>query len=119
MVCKLCRSRSVGNLTDLRQNVLAKEAPSPSPTLDTSVTESSAPSGVQPQRGHQCLNASEDFLVVGAYPPSGTYNECTSQERRKKALATIPRVARPHKDPVYGKDGPLMRIWRKPNRGHS
>jgi uncharacterized protein YjlB len=69
--------------------------------------------------GHQCLKASEDFLVVGAYPPSGTYDVCTSLEHRKKALSTIPRVARPRKDPVYGKDGPLMRVWRKPNRGHS
>jgi uncharacterized protein YjlB len=69
--------------------------------------------------GHQCLKASEDFLVVGAYPPSGTYDECTSLEDRKKALTAIPRAARPRKDPVYGKDGPLMRLWRKPIRGRS
>ena len=69
--------------------------------------------------GHQCLKASEDFLVVGAYPASGTYDECASLEHRKKALTTIPRVARPRKDPVYGKDGPLMQVWRKSNRGHS
>jgi uncharacterized protein YjlB len=67
--------------------------------------------------GHQCLKASEDFLVVGAYPPSGTYDECTSLEDRKKALTAIPRVARPRKDPVYGKDGPVMRAWRKPTTG--
>jgi hypothetical protein len=36
----------------------------------------------------------------------------TSQE----PLATIPKVARPRKDLVYGKNGPLMRIWRKSNR---
>ena len=66
--------------------------------------------------GHQRLNASDDFLVVGAYPPSGSYDECTSQEDRKKALSAIPTVARPRKDPVYGKDGPLTRLWRQPNR---
>jgi uncharacterized protein YjlB len=69
--------------------------------------------------GHQSLKASEDFLVVGAYPPSGIYDECTSLKHRKKALSTIPRVARARKDPVYGRDGPLIRVWRKPNRGHS
>jgi uncharacterized protein YjlB len=69
--------------------------------------------------GHQCLKASKDFLVVGAYPPSGTYDECKSLEHRKKALSTIPRVGCPRKDPAYGKDGPLIRVWRKPNRGHS
>jgi uncharacterized protein YjlB len=69
--------------------------------------------------GHQCLKAGEDFLVVGAYPPSGTYDECTSVKDRKKALTAIPRVAHPRKDPVFGKDGPLMRAWRKPNRGRS
>jgi uncharacterized protein YjlB len=69
--------------------------------------------------GRQCLNASEDFLVVGAYPASGAYDECTSLEDRKKALPAIPRVTRPRKDPVYGKDGPLMGIWRQLNRRQS
>ena len=66
--------------------------------------------------GHQRLNASEDFLVVGAYPASGAYDECTSLADRKTALPAIPRVTRPRKDPVYGKDGPLMGIWRQSNR---
>jgi uncharacterized protein YjlB len=61
--------------------------------------------------GHQRLKASEDFLVVGAYPTSGAYDECTTPEDRKKALPAIPRATRPRKDPVYGKDGPLMGIW--------
>jgi uncharacterized protein YjlB len=64
--------------------------------------------------GHQCLKASGDFLVVGAYPPSGTFDICTTPEDRKKALVTIPKVAHPRKDPVYGAKGPLMRTWRKP-----
>jgi uncharacterized protein YjlB len=64
--------------------------------------------------GHQCLKASSGFLAVGAYPRSGVYDECTSIEDRKRALLAIPSVARPRQDPVYGKDGPLMRIWRKP-----
>ena len=66
--------------------------------------------------GHQRLKASNDFLVVGAYPPTGTYDECTSFEDRKKALTSIPKTARPRKDPVYGKDGPLLRAWRESNR---
>jgi uncharacterized protein YjlB len=66
--------------------------------------------------GHQCLNASEDFLVVGAYPPTGTYDECTSAADRNKALTSIPKTARPRKDPVYGKDGPLLKAWRKIHR---
>ena len=61
--------------------------------------------------GHQREKASEDFLVVGAYPTMGVYDECRSPEDRGKALPAIARVARPRKDPVYGKDGPLMRVW--------
>jgi uncharacterized protein YjlB len=69
--------------------------------------------------GHQCLKAAKDFLVIGAYPPSGTYDECTSQQDRRKALSTIPRVSRPRKDPVYGRSGPLLRVWRTITRGRS
>jgi hypothetical protein len=68
--------------------------------------------------GHQRLQASKDFLVVGAYAPSRAYDECTSLDDRVKALPAIPRAARPHQDPVYGKNGPLMLVWppRNPRR---
>ena len=62
--------------------------------------------------GHQCLSASDDFLVIGAYPPTGAYDECTRSEDRTAALKTIARAARPRKDPVYGSDGPLLTLWR-------
>jgi uncharacterized protein YjlB len=62
--------------------------------------------------GHQCLAASADFLVVGAYPPSGTYDECTKSEEHARALKTIPTVGRPRKDPVYGSKGPLLSAWK-------
>jgi uncharacterized protein YjlB len=63
--------------------------------------------------GHQCLMASEDFLVVGAYPPAGKYDLCTGKKgEHSKALKTIPKVPRPNSDPVYGKTGPLAKLWR-------
>lgn len=62
--------------------------------------------------GHQCLDASDDFLVVGAYPPSGSYDECSSSEDHRRALKTIPKVGRPRKDPVYGSAGPLLKAWK-------
>ncbi len=61
--------------------------------------------------GHQCLGASDDFLTVGAYPPFGTYDECTEMADRAKALRSIPKVRRPARDPVYGRDGPLLKAW--------
>ena len=61
--------------------------------------------------GHQCLSASKDFLVIGAYPPSGKYDECTSSEDHERALSAIPKVGRPRKDPVYGTKGPLLKAW--------
>jgi uncharacterized protein YjlB len=62
--------------------------------------------------GHQCLSASADFLVVGAYPPFGTYDECKTSAEHKRAVTTIPRVGRPPKDPVYGARGPLRKAWQ-------
>jgi uncharacterized protein YjlB len=64
--------------------------------------------------GHQRLAGSKDLLVVGAYPPSGSYDECrASSAEHDRAVTTIPKVALPRKDPVYGRDGPLMRLWRR------
>ena len=64
--------------------------------------------------GHQRLTGSDDLLVVGAYPPQGTYNLCRADNPadRDKALLTIPQVPVPDSDPVAGKDGPLTKLWR-------
>jgi uncharacterized protein YjlB len=64
--------------------------------------------------GHQCLSASDDFSVVGAYPPGPPMDlQRPSPEAHVKALKTIPMVALPKSDPVMGKDGPLVRLWTK------
>jgi uncharacterized protein YjlB len=62
--------------------------------------------------GHKGLSESRDFLVVGAYPPFGTYDVCTTSEDHERAIKTIPRVGRPRKDPVFGQRGPLQKAWR-------
>jgi len=67
--------------------------------------------------GHQCLGASDDFLVVGAYPPFGVYDECRgAPAEHARALQTIPKVAAPRKDPIYGKEGPLLKLWAPAKR---
>ena len=63
--------------------------------------------------GHQNLMASEDLLVVGAYPPFGEYDLCRgTKAEHEKALASIPLCPPPNFDPVYGKNGPLTKHWR-------
>lgn len=62
------------------------------------------PAGV----GHECLKASATFLVVGAYPPTGTYNECRgSFQERDQAIKAIRRVGAPKQHPLYGSQIPL------------
>jgi uncharacterized protein YjlB len=64
--------------------------------------------------GHQCLSASRNFCVVGAYPP-GPAMQITrpTPENHAKALQTIPQVKVPRTDPVMGEDGPLMKLWKR------
>ena len=69
--------------------------------------------------GHQCMSADDDFLVVGAYPPTGTYDECTTVEDRPRGLKTIPTVPPPRNDPVYGTGGPLDGAVRTDRRSFS
>jgi uncharacterized protein YjlB len=64
--------------------------------------------------GHQCLWASQDLMVIGAYPKTGRYDLCRgSRSEHKKALVSIPRVPLPDTDPVFGERGPLLRLWRQ------
>ncbi|HVQ78736.1 MAG TPA: hypothetical protein VMS82_02085 [Pseudolabrys sp.] len=71
--------------------------------------------------GHQRLSSSDDLLVIGAYPPEGTYNLCRGDNpaERDKALTTIPKVPLPESDPVLGEDGPLLKLWRPNKKVHS
>jgi uncharacterized protein YjlB len=63
--------------------------------------------------GHQCLWASPELVVVGAYPKGGRFNVCRgSKAEHAKAIKSIGKVPLPETDPVRGKHGPLMRLWR-------
>ncbi len=63
--------------------------------------------------GHQCLSASPDFSVVGAYPP-GPKMQITrpTGDNHAKALKSIPQVPLPKRDPVMGATGPLVKLWK-------
>ena len=64
--------------------------------------------------GHQCLSASPDFSVVGAYPPGPPMDlQRPTPENHARAKKTIPAVKLPTADPVMGADGPLLRLWRR------
>ncbi|GAC1503597.1 MAG: hypothetical protein NVS2B1_13030 [Bradyrhizobium sp.] len=64
--------------------------------------------------GHQCLSASPDFSVVGAYPPGPKMHVTRpTPENYRKALKTIPEVKLPKTDPVLGADGPLLGLWKR------
>jgi uncharacterized protein YjlB len=64
--------------------------------------------------GHQCLSASADFSVVGAYPPGARMHVTRpTPENHAKALKTIPAVRLPNTDPVMGENGPLVRLWNR------
>jgi uncharacterized protein YjlB len=63
--------------------------------------------------GHQCLFASHEFCVVGAYPPGHRMHVTRpTVENYLAALKSIPAVQLPGTDPVRGAHGPLMRLWK-------
>jgi uncharacterized protein YjlB len=62
---------------------------------------------------HRCEDASEDFLVVGAYPPGQSWDTLRGEPAdRPDADLRISKLALPLTDPVGGQGGPLLEKWR-------
>jgi uncharacterized protein YjlB len=61
--------------------------------------------------GHCRIEASSDFLVVGAYPPGQSWDLCRSAPS-PEMLAGIAGLPIPATDPVRGANGPLTSLWR-------
>ena len=60
--------------------------------------------------GHFREGATDDFLVVGAYPPAQSADLCRGAAA-KAMLARIAQVPFPVADPVEGPRGALMTLW--------
>ncbi|GAA0477082.1 cupin domain-containing protein [Tatumella punctata] len=60
--------------------------------------------------GHCNTGSSDDFLVVGAYPPDQHWDICRSAPTAgmQQRIASLPY---PHQDPVSGQPQPLMTLW--------
>jgi uncharacterized protein YjlB len=61
--------------------------------------------------GHCKLEASADFLVVGAYPEGEHWDICRTAPDAETA-ERMRGVRFPESDPVHGKNGPLLEHWR-------
>jgi uncharacterized protein YjlB len=64
--------------------------------------------------GHKRLGASPEFAVCGAYPPGQDADLLKATEQNwPGAEARSAAVPLPPTDPVYGAEGPLVRIWHE------
>jgi uncharacterized protein YjlB len=67
------------------------------------------PAGV----AHKCLEADQEFTVVGAYPEGQEYDIMKGKDgERPLADENIKNVPLPLADPVYGIDGPVLKNWK-------
>jgi uncharacterized protein YjlB len=80
------------------------------PELDVSAGDVVViPAGV----GHCRKSHDAGLVVVGAYPDGCDWDlRRATPADRAMALPNIARVALPNTDPVYGRTGPLLRLWR-------
>lgn len=66
--------------------------------------------------GHKRESASDDFLVVGGYPP-GQYADIKTGAATPGELKVIATLPIPHSDPIYGAAGPLVSLWKEGTEG--
>lgn len=66
--------------------------------------------------GHKQNSGSDDFRVVGGYPP-GQHADIETTAATPGELKIIASLPLPKSDPVYGSDGPLVSLWRKDIQG--
>ena len=63
--------------------------------------------------GHQNLGSSPDLLVVGAYPGGMDWDICRGESSvREGERNNIQAVPLPDRDPLFGRGGPLVGLWR-------
>jgi uncharacterized protein YjlB len=60
--------------------------------------------------GHCCVAASEDLMVVGAYPAGQDWDICRGP-LSPDALEAMLALPFPASDPIGGAQGPLTRLW--------
>ena len=60
--------------------------------------------------GHCRIDASDDFLVVGAYPPRQD-TRISRKGPTTEMLGMIAQLDFPESDPVGGIGGPTSRLW--------
>ncbi|MGZ9097660.1 MAG: cupin domain-containing protein [Micavibrio sp.] len=64
--------------------------------------------------GHKRVAGSENLVVIGAYPAGqDDYDTCRNLSECPQAEDRISAVPLPSTDPFYGKNGPLMDLWKK------
>lgn len=66
------------------------------------------PAGV----GHCARWASDDFACVGFYPPGQAPDLARPEAPPAAAAARIAAVPLPAADPLFGEDGPAVRLWQ-------
>lgn len=62
--------------------------------------------------GHCRIDASPDFLVVGAYPPNQRWDICRSAPTTE-AIERMRHLWFSNSDPMDGANGPLTKLWRQ------
>jgi len=61
--------------------------------------------------GHRNLGSSDDFMVVGAYPP-GQEGDINREPATPAQIEQIARLPFPQSDPVLGDKGGVSKYWR-------